>query len=344
MKITVKDIARLSGVSKGTVDRVLHNREGVSRKSFEKVMKVVRESGYEPNIYASLLAKHGKRILALLLPRSGNADYWTLVDAGADKAAAAASNFGVDVKKIVYDQYSLDAFRSACKEALNLNPAGVVLPPMFKEETKVFAGRLDELGIPYAFVDSRIEELNYMAFYGMPAFSAGYLCAALLTDNQNVSAVGAVRVRRDKEGLSDPTVTRRNGFIRYLDDNFPDKKKAAVFIDPSDPGSIEPALDGFFESNPDISHLVMFNSRLYLITDWLEKHPERKLRVVGFDNLEANVAALKKGLVTALITQRPEQQIAGAIDALVNLLVLGKEPQKRDNFMHMDILTRYNAD
>ena len=33
MKITVKDIARLSGVSKGTVDRVLHNREGVSRKS-----------------------------------------------------------------------------------------------------------------------------------------------------------------------------------------------------------------------------------------------------------------------------------------------------------------------
>ncbi|HRR63028.1 MAG TPA: LacI family DNA-binding transcriptional regulator, partial [Paludibacteraceae bacterium] len=32
-KIRIKDIAKFSGVSKGTVDRVLHNRKGVSEKS-----------------------------------------------------------------------------------------------------------------------------------------------------------------------------------------------------------------------------------------------------------------------------------------------------------------------
>ena len=47
-KITINDIARRTGLSKGTVDRVLHNRGEVSRKSYERVMEVIRELGYEP--------------------------------------------------------------------------------------------------------------------------------------------------------------------------------------------------------------------------------------------------------------------------------------------------------
>ena len=45
-KVTINDIARLTGLSKGTVDRVLHKRGEVSKKSYEKVMKVIEELGY----------------------------------------------------------------------------------------------------------------------------------------------------------------------------------------------------------------------------------------------------------------------------------------------------------
>ena len=38
-KVTINDVAKAAGVSKGTVDRVLHNRGEVSRKSKEKVLK-----------------------------------------------------------------------------------------------------------------------------------------------------------------------------------------------------------------------------------------------------------------------------------------------------------------
>ena len=40
---TIKDIARMAGVSAGTVDRVLHNRGDVSSKSKAKVQKVLDE-------------------------------------------------------------------------------------------------------------------------------------------------------------------------------------------------------------------------------------------------------------------------------------------------------------
>ena len=39
---TIKDIARMAGVSAGTVDRVLHNRGDVSFESMAKVQKVLK--------------------------------------------------------------------------------------------------------------------------------------------------------------------------------------------------------------------------------------------------------------------------------------------------------------
>lgn len=57
MKITTKDIARLAGVSRGTVDRALNNRPGITSITKEKVLKVARELSYRPNMVARSLVK-----------------------------------------------------------------------------------------------------------------------------------------------------------------------------------------------------------------------------------------------------------------------------------------------
>lgn len=57
MRITTEDIARICGVSRGTVDRALNNRPGISPKTKEKVLKVAKELGYRPNMIACSLAK-----------------------------------------------------------------------------------------------------------------------------------------------------------------------------------------------------------------------------------------------------------------------------------------------
>ena len=52
----LKDIAELSGVSTGTVDRILHNRGKVSEEAQKKVEKVLKEIDYHPNLIARSLA------------------------------------------------------------------------------------------------------------------------------------------------------------------------------------------------------------------------------------------------------------------------------------------------
>ena len=52
---TIKDIAELAGVSKGTVDRVIHKRGKVSSKALEQVNKVLDQIEYKPNPIAKSL-------------------------------------------------------------------------------------------------------------------------------------------------------------------------------------------------------------------------------------------------------------------------------------------------
>ena len=55
-KIRIVDIAKLAGVSPGTVDRVIHNRGRIAPDKKERIEEIIKQLGYRPNIAARLLA------------------------------------------------------------------------------------------------------------------------------------------------------------------------------------------------------------------------------------------------------------------------------------------------
>ena len=61
----IKDIAKMAGVSAGTVDRVLHNRGEVSQSSREKVEAILTEIDYKPNLYVSSIGV--KRVISIVV-------------------------------------------------------------------------------------------------------------------------------------------------------------------------------------------------------------------------------------------------------------------------------------
>lgn len=56
MRVTIEDIAKKCGVSVGTVDRALNHRTGISIKTKQRILEVVKEMGYLPNHAARSLA------------------------------------------------------------------------------------------------------------------------------------------------------------------------------------------------------------------------------------------------------------------------------------------------
>jgi LacI family transcriptional regulator, galactose operon repressor len=67
-KPTIEDIARLAGVSRTTISRVLNHRPDVDRVTRERVLRIIDEQGYVPSLTAAGLAGGRNRLLGMLLP------------------------------------------------------------------------------------------------------------------------------------------------------------------------------------------------------------------------------------------------------------------------------------
>jgi len=68
--LTLEEIARLSGVSRSTVSRVINQQPNVSQDVRKRVLEVIQETGYQPNLAARTLASNRSFMIGLLLPRS----------------------------------------------------------------------------------------------------------------------------------------------------------------------------------------------------------------------------------------------------------------------------------
>lgn len=65
---TLKDVARESGLTVGTVSRVLNNRGYISEQTREKVFEVMRQLNYQPNEMARSLSKQKSNTVGVIVP------------------------------------------------------------------------------------------------------------------------------------------------------------------------------------------------------------------------------------------------------------------------------------
>ena len=177
----IKDIAKLAGVSVGTVDRVIHSRSGVSESSKKRVKEILKQLDYQPNMYASALASNKKYNFACLLPQHAEGEYWTDVEAGIHEAVRTYSDFNVAVQVSYYDPYDYRSFGQASQSILATDPDGVMLAPTTPTYTLPFVGELTRRQIPYIYIDSYIQEAPALSFYGQNSEQSGYFAARILS-------------------------------------------------------------------------------------------------------------------------------------------------------------------
>lgn len=68
-RLTIKDIARLSGVGKSTVSRVLNNESGVSERTRERVEAVMNQHGFSPSRSARAMRGQSDKVVAIIVTR-----------------------------------------------------------------------------------------------------------------------------------------------------------------------------------------------------------------------------------------------------------------------------------
>ncbi len=339
----IKDIAALSGVSTGTVDRILHNRGKVSEEARLKVDKVLQEIDYHPNLIARSLALKKEYHFYTLIPSFEKGEYWEMFWKGIKTAGKDFASYNVEIHPLFFNQYDRETFDTLITQLSGIECQGVIIATLFKDSVLDLTKQLDQHKIPYILVDAYIEHTQCLTYFGTHSYDSGYIAGRLLHEQIRLDEdIAIFRFLRKGEVYSTQVQIRERGFRDYLNQHAFTGTIYPVIIHADNPAENFQILNAFFGSHPQVEAGIIFNSKAHLLGQYFTNRRDKQhFRLIGYDVIEKNIRYLKSGQISHLIAQRPEVQGLNCIKALFHHLVLGEKPEAV-NYMPLDILVKEN--
>lgn len=340
-KATIKEIARLAGVSAGTVDRILHNRGKVSAANAEAVSRVLEEVEYRSNIHTSAVGYSRILRIAVTTPESSPGDYWSQVERGIAQATEEYNDVNIQLIPLPYDQFDSQSCLAAFSRLPELKPDAVIIGPSFSRETKMLCEGLDKDNIPYVLVDASLEGTNPLASFSVDQSAAGWLQARLL-DMMTAAGKSIALFEAEVAGGSKSINgnARREGWDSY----FSGRERKILFCryNTSDEERTAADFAALLDSNPEIGGIAVQNSRGAMLASLLERHSRTDISLVSFDLTDGNKRCLESGSIQALLCQRPELQGYKAVVTILKYMFYKRPGSSEDCLGPIDIVMKAN--
>lgn len=341
--VRIKDIAEKAQVSTGTVDRVLHNRGRVADDVRVKVLQVIEEMDYKPNLIARTLKSNRVYQLAALIPDPLIDPYWEAPKAGVEKAEEELKQYGIVVNQFIFNPYSIDSFLKKAQEVTEEIPDGILLAPVFHREVMSMFEQWQKLNIPYVLFNTQIPESSPLSYIGQDSYQSGLLAGKLLHFGLPFSCSVLIAHINEDIPNSAHLIKKEEGFRDYyLQNNLSDQYNVIrkVLSNPNSETFTE-QLNKLLQKHPDLKAIFVTNSKAYQMAFYLEKYDLTDIRLIGYDLLPKNLHYLDKGIIKFLINQNPKGQGYWGIHQLTDFLAFKKEIEPI-KYLPLDIITKEN--
>jgi LacI family transcriptional regulator len=333
----------MAGVSAGTIDRVIHNRGEVADITRERVMKIIRESHYVPDILARTLASRKIFRFAILIPEeNSDSSFWSKPLIGVNNALAEISHFGIKGKMFLFDQFSRLSFERQAEKMMQYEPDAVVIAPIYYQETLRIAERCKNRNIPYIFINSNLKDIDKLGFVGQDSRQSGYLAAKLMSYSLRPdSKLMVINISSALESHKH-IMSRQAGFESFFRENSGiDADFFVHHIKDMDRSSIDNSLKKIFSGPAHISGVFVTNSKVYKVARFIKEHSIENITLIGYDLIDENIEYVENNTIDFLISQRPVEQGYRGIMTLFNYVVLNKSV-KKEQHLPIDIITKEN--
>ncbi|MDD7178021.1 MAG: substrate-binding domain-containing protein [Lachnospiraceae bacterium] len=334
---TLKEIADLAGVSRGTVDRVLNHRGSVNPKTAEKVMSIVQALNYQPNRAGTALAAQKKKnkIGVIVFGRSN--PFFDEVMRGVRAKSDELQSYGITtiIRRVDFNVHAqLRAIDELVEEGMN----GLVLAPY---NDSAICERINELvasDIPVVTINTDIEGSNRMAYVGSDYFRGGCIAAGLFA----LSTSGDISLGIITGSSSVLCHTERiRGLERTLAESYPNIHVNGIVENHDDEIESYTATRQLLADHPETDALFFTAAGIYggckAVTE-SGLHP----RIITFDEVPTTLELIKKGTVLATISQQPYKQGYRSLDILFEYLTSGILPENELQYVEHSILIREN--
>ena len=189
-KITIQRVADLANVSKATVSRVLNGYPHVRPALRERVQNVIRETGYQPNNIARLLASERSSIIGLVISVGArtvfNDPYFPALTEAVSKGAAANR-----LILSLFMSYTEGQGRDTLKGILSSGLFdGIILTADYRGDA--FIPQLRKADLPFVFI-GRPSDAEGVRYVDADNRRGGYLATSYLLERgyRRIATIGS---------------------------------------------------------------------------------------------------------------------------------------------------------
>jgi len=313
LRPTTKDLAKAAGVSRATVDRVLNGREGVKKRTVDRVNEAIQELGFVRNIQAANLARSQRYRFVFALPRSGDLFLEEIIRHIDEARETFVSDLvWCDVEHIdENDPHSISAFLTTLDPSETTGVA-IMAPESPQVRDAIF--RLQERGVaalPFIADQSAMEE----HWVGIDHHAAG-ATAATLIGRFCPKAEGSVLVVSESMRSRD-SLERRIGFDAEMTQNFPNLRALPSLETYGDEERAEQIIQSAIMNNSDLIGVYVLSSEARVpMTILNEKMNTNHLIKIAHERTPFTEAALKDGQLDGVIAQDPGHLVRSAVRKL----------------------------
>ncbi|WP_339226634.1 LacI family DNA-binding transcriptional regulator [Oceanobacillus sp. FSL K6-2867] len=227
--VTMKDIAKYTGVSTATVSRVLNDNYPVNIETKKKVLNAIEELNYEPNLVAKSLRSNKSNLVAIIVADIKNSYYVSI-----------AKEIDNHLFKEGYSLITCSTDESVEKEEeiirllLSQQIDAIAISPSDSEKTNL--NELIEKNVPIVLVDRKVSNVpisyvgtnNFKEAYNLTEYliKKGHRNIGIITGKLNTST-GKERLEGFKRAMNDHGITTEKKWI--LNGDFEEKQAYEIF-------------------------------------------------------------------------------------------------------------------
>lgn len=337
---TIKQIAAIAGVSRGTVDRVLNNRGGVNQETEQRIREIAAALNYSPSKAGRTLAimKKNLKFGFVLFSRTESNPFFGAVEEGILTKAEELQEYGatVDIQYSNFDSWErqieiLDYFKEN-------NYSGVAITSVNHSRVSEKISELADCGIPVVTVNSDAEDSRRIAYVGSNYRLSGRTAAGLMNlicrGQANIGIVSGSRNILCHTG-------RVQGFTERIAEAYRGLHITDIIMNHDD--NIESYLKTkeMLEEHSDIDSL-------FLVAGGIQGacraavESGRKLSIISFDCIPETRQLIEDGIIAATIDQQPFYQGSMPLEILFNIVSTGVLPQQTQFFTDAAIIIQEN--
>ena len=342
MGITLQQIADMAGTTKSTVDKVIHNRPGVSAKKRQEIKALLKEYGYEANPLAKALNYQKRKMkIAIVLPGVSAAPD---IKKGFEIVRQDFLSFNIQVEYYEFDSSDAEAQTRCIRQLAEEKVSGAVILPIRSEAVTGAIREILSRKIPVVIVNSELALDDILCYVGQNMIQSGSVAARMLDlfmkKPANIGIISCHNMLSHEQ--------REHSFIDSIEQQYPESRVCSIRYILETPEDAYSQTMEMLQENPAIDSLYITCGCVVdicrAVRDYRAMaHSGQQPVIICYEKYPEIIQLVKNNEIACTLNGGLTKQGRFSMRVLFEYLIYDRLPEKSKYYFNNKILIRENT-